>query len=100
MKEQSTEWRNDVCFLEEEEREIPFKVIIGYCGREYLFEQRKVLTEMFRVALQNKHWVNDADNRSDAFWELVELIRLIEACYLLFAANNSGTKAAPFNVLH
>jgi hypothetical protein len=91
MDQKHIQWRNDVCFLDEEDREDPFSVKAEYCFRQTLFEVRQEYCEMFRVALENKHWLyTDTLKRADAFWNLMELIKVIEACYLLYAADKSG----------
>jgi hypothetical protein len=57
MKEEFIKWQNDACLLDKDERADPFEVIVEYCDRAYLYNQRKDLIEMFRVALENEHWL-------------------------------------------
>jgi len=85
-------WKNHCCFLDEHERQDPFEVIKEFCNTSYLFNQREELLEMFRNALLCEHYKNGPDpmRRADAFWGVTEIIKLMEACYLLYVAHETG----------
>jgi len=84
-------WKNHCCFLSEEDREDPFELMFEWCDQSFLTEQRESLFELFRIALESREWMmNDPQERASEFWRLLQTIKLMEACYLIYAAHETG----------
>jgi hypothetical protein len=84
-------WKNHCCFLDEADREDPFRVINEFCNLSYQYNWREELFEMFRISLQSEEWMNDDNSeKSSAFWHVLQLIRLTEAVYQIYSAHETG----------
>jgi hypothetical protein len=81
---QQADLLNTPAFLSPLERNEVVKVIQEFCTQEHLFYVRNRILDMFRNSLQ-------ADEKSDCIgdacstelWHIFELVRVVEACYLL-----------------
>jgi len=84
-------WKNHCCFLSEEDREDPFELMFEWCDQSFLTEQRESLFELFRIALESREWMmNDPQERASEFWRLLQTVKLMETCFLIYKAHKTG----------
>jgi|HubBroStandDraft_1064217.scaffolds.fasta_scaffold27739_5 hypothetical protein len=81
---QEADLLNTPAFLSPLERQEVVKLIQEFCTLEHLFYVRNRIFEMFRNSLQADEKADCiGDNYSTEFWHIFELVRVVEACYLL-----------------